>query len=428
MATQECDVLICGAGVGGLVLALALGRQGVAVQLLERSPVPPMPRRAENLQPNGLRVLDQLGLLRLLSSAGAHRNEQFHFVSIDDDGGGAPLCTIDYRELPGPYPYTLITTPSVMQPLLLTAVAGQPTVACRWGLTMTGLAHESGGLRISATDAAGAPITVRARMLVGADGVASTVRQAAAIPARVHVYRDGYATMIVPRPKALGLGSRYGVGRGRILALFPVSASEMALLYLVRRDQWAAAQAGGLDALKARIIAAAPLTAESLQTVTSWEQVGFMPCARVRAGRWTGDRVALIGDAAHAMNPHVAQGRNQAMVDALVLAEVIADGLKRDDLSRAHLARYERAQRPGVERLQRVADELTLFWNNDAWPVGWLRGRVFRTLARNRRLRGRMTAFVAGLPVEPYSLGERFQAAGFLPDPRADEFVTIPES
>jgi 2-polyprenyl-6-methoxyphenol hydroxylase-like FAD-dependent oxidoreductase len=148
-----------------------------------------------------------------------------------------------------------------------------------------------------------------------------------------------------------------------------------------------------------------------------------MPCARVRARHWIADRVALIGDAAHAMNPHVAQGRNQALADALVLAEVIAEGLGRDRLTAGDLARYEQARRPRVERLQRTADELTFFWNNDWWPVGWLRGRVFRTLATNRRLRGRMMALVAGLPVEPYSLLERCQAAGFLPDPRADEMV-----
>ena len=150
-----------------------------------------------------------------------------------------------------------------------------------------------------------------------------------------------------------------------------------------------------------------------------------MLCARVRASSWVTDRVALIGDAAHALNPHVAQGRNQAMADAVVLAEVIAAGLRDDRLGQAQLSRYESARRPQVERLQRTADELTLFWNNGWWPVSWLRGRVFRTLAGNRRLRSRMTALVGGLEADPYSLVERFQAAGFLPDPRADEVVRL---
>ena len=419
MTAQESDVLICGAGVGGLVLALVLGRRGVAVQLAEQASSLPMPRRAENLQPNGLRVLDQLGLLQPLLAAGACRNEQFHFASID----GRPLCTIDYRELPGPYPYTVITTPSAMQPLLLKALAAQPTVQCCWGTAVTAITPEPNGLRVSASNAGGEPITFRARMVVGADGVFSTVRRAAKIEAAVHLYRDGYVTAIVPRPAGMGPGSPYALGRGEIMALFPVSKAEVALIYLTRRDRWPTVQAEGLDPLKARMVRIMPMMVDPLASLTAWDQVGFMPCARVRARRWVADRIALIGDAAHAMNPHVAQGRNQAMVDALTLADVIADGLRRDALSAAQLGRYEGARRPHVELLQRTADELTLFWNNDWWPLGWLRERVFRTMAGNRRLRSRMTALVGGLPVPPYSWVERFQAAGFLPDPRADEMV-----
>ncbi len=428
MATEECDVLICGAGVGGMVLALALGRRGITVELIEQSPSPPMPRRAENLQPNGLRVLDQLGLLSPLRSAGAHVNERFHFISIDPAGGGRTLCTVDYRELPGPYPYTLITTPAVMQPLLLTALSAEPAVRCRWGAVVTGLGVDRDGVTVQTRTADGATPRLRSRLLVGADGVHSTVRRVAGIEASVHLYRDGYATLLAPRPAELGGDSRYAVGGGEIMALFPVSKSDVAILYMVPRTAWASVQSGGLDAFKSRLLSIAPMMTASLHGVTSWDQVGFMPCARVRAKRWTADRIALIGDAAHAMNPHVAQGRNQALVDALVLAELIEEGLRRDDLSGSHLARYEAARRPQVERLQRAADEMVWFWNSGWGPVSWLRERVFLTLSENRRLRGRMMALVGGLPVEPYSLVERFQAAGFFPDRRAAEMVTLPET
>jgi 2-polyprenyl-6-methoxyphenol hydroxylase-like FAD-dependent oxidoreductase len=417
----ECDVLICGGGVGGLVLALLLGREGVGVELLEQAPSLPMPRRAENLQPNGLRILDQLGLLQPLLAAGACRNERFEFVALD----GRSLCTIDYRELPGPYPYTVLTTPALIQPLLLEAVSARPSVRCSWGMTVTQLERDGATVRITAQPAAGEPHQWRARMVVGADGVYSTVRRLAGLAASVYLYRDGYATAMIPRPLGLGAGARYAVGEGKIMALFPVSASEVALLYLVRRRKWAAVRVGSLDTFKADMLRITPMAAESLRSLASWDQIGYMPCARVRVSAWVSDRVALIGDAAHALNPHVAQGRNQAMADAVVLAEVIAMGLRQDRLGQAWLARYESARRPQVELLQRTADELTLFWNNDWWPVGWLRGRVFRTMAGNRRLRSRMTALVGGLKVEPYSLVERFQAAGFLPDPRADDMVHL---
>jgi monooxygenase len=420
----ECDVLICGGGVGGLVLALLLGREGIGVELVEQAPSLPTARRAENIQPNGLRVLDRLGLLQPLLAAGACRNERFEFVDLD----GHTLCTIDYRELPGPYPYTVLTTPAVIQPQLLAAVAALTNVRCHWGMTVTGLEREPTAVRVTAQAATGQRRHWRARVVVGADGVHSTVRRLAGFAASVHLYRDGYATAMVPRPQALAAGGRYAVGCGKIMALFPVSSSaagEAALLYLIHRRRWAAVRAAGLDAFKADLLRITPMAAQALRSLVSWDQVGYMLCARVRAPAWVADRVALIGDAAHALNPHVAQGRNQTMEDAVVLAEVIVEGVRDDRLGRAALERYESARRPMVERLQRTADELTLFWNNGWWPVGWLRERVFRTLARNRRLRSRMTALVGGLETEPYSLVERFQAAGFLSDPRADEVVSV---
>ncbi|HTP41154.1 MAG TPA: NAD(P)/FAD-dependent oxidoreductase [Nitrospiria bacterium] len=421
----ECDVLICGGGVGGLVLALLLGRGGADVRVLEQAPSLPMARRAENIQPNGLAVLDRLGLLQPLLKAGAWRNEQFEFVSIDPDGNGRSLCTIDYRDLPGSYPYTLLTTPAVIQPLLLDAVMACANVRCLWGMKVTGMEWEREVVCVTASGADGVPHRWRARMVVGADGVYSTVRRLAGLSASVHLYRDGYATAMIPRPAALGAGGRYAVGRGRIMALFPVSTSEVALLYMIRRDRWAAVRAGALETLKGDMHRILPMADESLLSLASWDQVGFMPCARVRASSWVGDRVALIGDAAHALNPHVAQGRNQAMEDAEVLAGVIAEGLRTNQLGQPVLARFDSARRPQVERLQRAADEMTLLWNNGGWPVDWLRERIFRTLARNRRLRSRMTALVGGLPVRPYSLVERFQAAGLLPDPRAGEAVRL---
>ncbi|MDC4226010.1 MAG: FAD-dependent monooxygenase [Candidatus Manganitrophus sp.] len=59
-----------------------------------------------------------------------------------------------------------------------------------------------------------------------------------------------------------------------------------------------------------------------------------MPCFRVQeCRRWVTEGAALIGDAAHAMNPHVAQGRNTAMEDGLVLAEVLEECFRKGDFS-----------------------------------------------------------------------------------------------
>jgi 2-polyprenyl-6-methoxyphenol hydroxylase-like FAD-dependent oxidoreductase len=120
------------------------------------------------------------------------------------------------------------------------------------------------------------------------------------------------------------------------------------------------------------------------------------------------------------MNPHASQGRMQAMVDAMTLADLIPSCLEAGDCSAARLRAYERARRPQVEMLQRLADEQVLWWNTGNPILAFLRDRVFRTLDRNARLRYRVLSTTAGLrSTPPFSLIDRIIVAGLLPDPRA---------
>jgi 2-polyprenyl-6-methoxyphenol hydroxylase-like FAD-dependent oxidoreductase len=159
-----------------------------------------------------------------------------------------------------------------------------------------------------------------------------------------------------------------------------------------------------------------------LLSLTSWEQVGFLPCTRVRADRWVVDGGALIGDAAHAMNPHASQGRMQAMADAMALAEVIMKCRETGDWSGKALSAYEEVRRPQVEMLQRLADEQVMFWNAADPLRCFLRDRVFRGMDRNARLRYQALMATAGLrTTPPLTWRDKLIAAGFFPDPRADD-------
>ena len=145
-----------------------------------------------------------------------------------------------------------------------------------------------------------------------------------------------------------------------------------------------------------------------------------MPPGRVKTERWVADGAMLIGDAAHAMNPHASQGRMQAMVDAVVVADLIPEWIKKNDFSACALRAFEIARRPQVTMLQRLADEQVRFWNTGNPLLAYLRDRVFRTLDRNARLRYRVLSTTAGLRTQPpFSLLDRVMAAGLLPDPRA---------
>jgi 2-polyprenyl-6-methoxyphenol hydroxylase-like FAD-dependent oxidoreductase len=154
-----------------------------------------------------------------------------------------------------------------------------------------------------------------------------------------------------------------------------------------------------------------------------------MPTGRVRTPTWVADGAVLIGDAAHAMNPHASQGRMQAMVDAMTLADILPGCLTDNDCSAVRLRTFEMSRRPHVTMLQRLADQQVFYWNTGNPVVALLRDRVFETLDRNARLRYRVLSTTAGLrTTAPFDLLDRVIAAGFLPDLRPNESVLHPMS
>ena len=161
-------------------------------------------------------------------------------------------------------------------------------------------------------------------------------------------------------------------------------------------------KARGLDSFKQRLRPSIPHDAFRWKSLTAWEQVGFLPAFRVRAAHWVTDGAALIGDAAHAMNPHASQGRMQAMTDAMVLADVIMKCRNTGDWSAKALSDYETARRPQVAMLQALADEQTTFWNaSDAARVAICATGCFGGWERNARLRYQALTATVGLRDDP---------------------------
>jgi 6-methylpretetramide 4-monooxygenase len=414
------EVVIVGAGGGGAVLGLALAQMGVSVLVLERQPGPQTALRGETIQPNGQQILARLSLLSALTPEVVEPVQRFHFIRI----GGERLCTMDYGMLPEPYNRALVALSSAVHHVLLSRLSAQSSAQLWYGAEFQGILQKNGLVVGVVVRRAGeqSSAEVQSSLVVGADGTGSLVRRALGIQAEAHRYRHGYLIALLPRPEGMHGEARYYVGRGELLGLFPAPGDRVVALSMVETDAVDALRAQGLSALKARMAAIDAAMAKPLESLTAWEQVGFLPCMRVRAERWVVNGGALIGDAAHAMNPHASQGRMQAMADAMALAEAIGRCRETGDWSAEALASYERARRPQVEMLQRLADEQTFFWNASDPPRCFLRDRVFRGLDRNPRLRYQALTATAGLrTTPPLTWMDKLMAAGFLPDPRADE-------
>jgi 2-polyprenyl-6-methoxyphenol hydroxylase-like FAD-dependent oxidoreductase len=415
--TEQTDVVIVGAGGGGAVLALALARQGIRTLVIEQAPGPPQGLRGEILQPNGQQVLDGLGLLNSLPSAATRVVRKFHFLRV----GGERLCTVDYGDLPPPYNQAIVTLPNVAHHAILSALEKQAGDRLWYGTTFTGLRTEGDRIVGLVAERNGRPAPVAARLVVGADGAFSKVREALRISTHVHRYSEAYLIAILESPQEV-TEARYLVGERTILGLFPASGRNVYLFYMIPAGSMDQVRARGIPALQEAWSKIDPSLEPTFRCLKDWSQTAYMPTARVRAKTWVAEGAVLIGDAAHAMNPHASQGRMQAMVDAMALTDLIPQCLAAQDFSSARLRAFERARRPQVEMLQRLADEQVLFWNTGNPVLTLLRDRAFRTLDCNARLRYRILATTAGLRSRPpFSLLDRIMAAGLIPDPHAHD-------
>ncbi|MDE3119068.1 MAG: FAD-dependent monooxygenase [Nitrospirota bacterium] len=429
--TERTDVVVIGAGGGGAVLGLALAQKGIKALVLEQASGPPGGLRGEILQPNGQQILDRLGLLDKLPADATRPVRYFHFCRVGGAregarlgapgaGGCERLCTIDYGMLPPPFNRAVVTLPNVAHHAILKELETRAPGSLRYGATFKRLLREGNQIVGVEAECGGRPMTVSAKLVVGADGARSHVRDALGIAAKLHLYPEGYLIAILERPKDME-EARYFVGKKTILGAFPAAGDKAYLFYMIPAGSMQQVKDEGLEALRQRWLAIDPTVEPMAKSLVDWKQTAYMPTGRVKAKTWVADGAVLIGDAAHAINPHASQGRMQAMVDAMALADLIPRWLECNDWSASALAEYERVRRPQVDMLQKLADEQVLFWNTGNPLLAYLRDRVFRGMERNKRLGYQVLATTAGFRSKPpFGLLDRLMIAGFLPDPHAD--------
>ena len=420
----QTEVVIVGAGGGGAVLGLALSRKGIANVVLEQAVGPPQGLRGEILQPNGQALLHKLGLLNAIPSDAYKPVRWFHFRG----SGGERLCTIDYGMLAPPFNRALVMWPNVVHHTILDCLQKENPKGLHFRASFQSFLREDHQIVGVNAEIDGVPLQISAKVVVGADGPFSHVREAMKIPASLHRYKDSYLVAALDAPQEMD-EAQYFVGKKTILSLFPAPGQKVYALYMLSSDSLAQVKEQGVPILREKWKTIAPDSGTLFDSFEDWNQTAYMGTGRVRAKTWAIDRAVVMGDAAHGMNPHASQGRMQAMEDAVTLANVLEQCHQTNDWSLAALKPFEQARRSHVTMLQQLADEEAFFWNTGNPILGMLRDRVFRTMDSNPRLQYQVLSATAGLRMTPpFGWVDRFQVAGFLPDPRAKVVPHHPQS
>ncbi|MEH7828557.1 FAD-dependent monooxygenase [Gemmobacter denitrificans] len=364
--TMDCDILIAGGGLNGPALALALAQGGMRVTVVDARPAP---QRAE-AGFDGRAYALALASKRLLSVTGVWPRIAAHQPILKikaSDGvaglGPSPLWLgFDSAELEeGPMGF--MVEDRHLYAAFLEAMRDSPAITLISGETVVAQVADAQGISVSLASGA----TLRAGLLLGCDGRQSGVA------ARAGIRRTGWGygqtalvTAIRHEKDHQGTAHQFFMPAGP-LAILPLAGGHHSSIVWSESDSRAAAiqaldDAGYLATLR-------PCFGDFLGEIALAGARFTYPLNLTLANRFIGDRLALVGDAAHGVHPIAGQGLNLGLRDVAALAQVVIEAARRgDDIgSPVTLDQYQRWRRFDSTALALGMDTVNrLFSNNNS--------------------------------------------------------------
>ncbi|MTI19351.1 hypothetical protein E1162_19080 [Rhodobacteraceae bacterium RKSG542] len=376
-------IAIAGGGIAGLTSALFLAKQGFSVDIFEASPVLSEVGAGLQLSPNACHCLAEIGLLGKLEEV-ATKPEGIMMMS---GRSGKPLTTIPLGEAArqrydAPY---LVIHRADLQSVLREAAEENPSITLALGSSVENIRETDSELFIklgTEEEEKGAY-----SLLIGADGVWSSIRtNVLDLSPAVHSGRVAYRATI----PAKGLGKKYLVNTGLWLGdkahvvHYPVQNGKALNIVVLTVENWTAKdwshpadRAQVLEVLKAWPDDVRSLVNKATNW-TRWALCGVIPGEPLVKGR-----VALVGDAAHAMLPFMAQGAAMGIEDAAVLASHIQELGPEPDA----LIAYQTERQPRVNKVAQTALRNEKIYHQ-RMPASLARDMVLKNMPADKLLAG----------------------------------------
>ena len=364
--TSVRTVLIVGGGPAGCTLATLLARAGVAVDIVERNPKFTALGSGITLQGAALRVLDQVGVLDELRRHG----DEFSTVA---------LRSVDGRLLVrNPSPPTMGAYRPKLAELLATA-AIDAGAKVRLGASIESFTQDDDGVDVTYADGDRG----RYDLLVGADGLRSSVRAQLAIDAQPQPVGMGIWRVHARRPADVQSTELVYDGPCYIAGFTP-TGPDTVYAYLVEpaQDRFAATAEEKVAEMRRLAAAYRGPWEEIREDITDGDRINYTWFEHMLLpGPWNRGRAIVIGDAAHICPPTLALGAAMAMEDASVLAEMLLDADVLDqDLFDGYVARRLPRASAVVDGSMQLAT--WLLEHNQQADVPGLMGRVYGLLSQ----------------------------------------------
>jgi 2-octaprenylphenol hydroxylase len=334
------DIVVVGGGMVGAALACALGGSRFKVAVLEQRPPPPMSDEYD-LRVSAITLASKAFFENVGAWAGMMKRRAARVAAMqvwDENGNGS--IRFDAADIGEPE-LAWIVENSAIQAALVERLAQFTNI--HWLCPVEVERLDPAGERPQLTLKDGR--VLEARLLVGADGASSRVREAAGLDIRRHGLDQQSIVATVRTERA-----HEDVARQRFLTTGP-------LAFLPLPEPHTCSIVWSADTARARELMALDDAAfrvelqaafgESLGKIESLGPRAVFPLALSHARQYVRERVALIGDSAHTVHPLAGQGVNLGFLDAATLAEVLlaADEKQQDIGAYPVLRRFERARK-----------------------------------------------------------------------------------
>ncbi len=374
----DTDVLVVGAGPTGLALAASLAMRHVRVMVIDRQGEGANTSRAAVVHARTLEVLESIGATRPLLARGIPARR---FTIRDRD---TVLVPIAFDHLPTPYPYTLMVSQAETERVLLDRFVGFGGRVLR-PRGLVDLTQDMLGVTVQLDDGT----RWRARYVVGADGMHSTVRERTHIPFIGGTYGESFVLADVrlrggalPADEVVLYFSPAGM-----VVVAPLPGGSHRIVATVED----APEVPDIAYVQALLDARGPQRDRAVVREVIWGS-RFRVHHRI-ADVYRAGRVLLAGDAAHVHSPAGGQGMNAGILDAFALADAFVLAMQGDESA---LDTYGTERRPIAQQIVTFADRLTRV---ATLPRGlrWLRNVGIATLAKLPRFRDQLAWRLSGL-------------------------------
>lgn len=371
---DQAEIAIVGAGAVGLAAALACAADGWQVTVFGR-PVAPRDGRTVALLDGSWRMLTELGLLPALDDRAA----PLAVMRLVDDTGSLfrqPPVEFYASEL-GLDAFGWNVENADLVAVLAEFVAANPNIRTVPHMVSV-LEADSDAVRISGVEFK----PLRARLVIGADGRQSRVREAAGITTRDWRYPQTALTAILGHRRDHRETSTEFHTRSGPCTLVPLPGRRSSLVWMLEPKE--AERIAALD--DARFARSVEMQTHSLLGAMTVEGArGRVPMGGLSVTRFGANRMALIGEAAHVFPPIGAQGLNLGLRDVAALRRVLQEA---DDPGReAVIAAYDSARQTDVRLRTGAVDALNRTLLTDLLPADLMRGAGLLALSQIGPLR-----------------------------------------